>query len=194
MYKDARMWAALSAFAAGLAGLGYAYSFVVLQNPLLYSLFLMAGGKFTLFVFISLYDKLKEVEVNYARYVVLIGAVGALGAIIHGGYDLANAINPPANLNLDLPHQVDPRGLLTFGVTGAAILKASWMLLKHKGFPNALAMLGVLSGALLIVIYLARLIVLDPTNPILLYPVLAEGFLIGPLWYLWLGWVWWGKR
>jgi hypothetical protein len=50
--------------------------------------------------------------------------VAALGAAIHGGYDLANLINLPASAAAlpDLPSQVDPRGLLTFGVMGLGLL------------------------------------------------------------------------
>jgi hypothetical protein len=43
------------------------------------------------------------------------------------------------------------------------------------------------NGFKLIVIYLARLIILDPGNPILLVPVLASGFVVNPGWYVWMG-------
>jgi hypothetical protein len=42
-------------------------------------------------------------------------------------------------------------------------------------------------AVLFIVIYLARLIILDPANPILLWPVLLAGFVVQPAWYIWLG-------
>lgn len=60
---------------------------------------------------------------------------------------------------------------------------------KTKVFPQNLSYLGILSGILLMVIYLGRLIVLDPTQPILKYPILIEGFIVNPLWYLWLGYI-----
>lgn len=110
-----------------------------------------------------------------------------MGAALHGGYDLATVIHPPATPVPELPNPVDPRGLLTFGFTGVALLKLSWLMGRSQGFPRNLPVLGYLSGVLLLVIYLARLLILDPTNPLLLYPVLAEGFIVNPLWYLWLG-------
>lgn len=37
------------------------------------------------------------------------------------------------------------------------------------------------------ILYLGRLIVLDPTNPVILVPALLNGFLVNPIFYLWLG-------
>ncbi|MDP9243568.1 MAG: hypothetical protein M3O77_00615 [Chloroflexota bacterium] len=54
-----------------------------------------------------------------AFWALALGLAGALGAALHGGYDLANAINPPASDPIaNLPSPIDPRGLLTFGVSG----------------------------------------------------------------------------
>lgn len=63
----------------------------------------------------------------------------------------------------------------------------SYLMSKDKYFSKNLSFLGYVSGALLIVIYLARLTVLSPANPLLLYPILLNGFIVGPLWYLWVG-------
>lgn len=179
----------LSAYLAGVSWLLYAYFFVIARDPLLSALFLTLGGLFAVKVFIALYRMLKEADPGFALTIVVLGVAGALGTMIHGGYDLANGINPPARLNLDLPSQIDPRGLMAFGLTGLAVLKASWLMGKTKVFPQNLNLLGVLSGILLLVIYLGRLIVLDPTSPILKYPILIEGFVVNPIWYLWLGWI-----
>lgn len=180
-------YSATNATLAGLAGFLYAVSFVILKDALLSSVLLMLGGLFSIPVVVALYGHLQKIEVNFARLALLLGIVGTFGSVIHGGYDLANVINPPQALNLDLPSQIDPRGLLAFGVMGLAILKISWLMGKSKQFPKNLSMLGFLSGLLLVLIYLARLTVLSPANPILLYPVLLEGFIVNPLWYLWLG-------
>jgi hypothetical protein len=37
------------------------------------------------------------------------------------------------------------------------------------------------------VIYIGRLVVLDPEHPILLVTALATGFVVNPLWWIWLG-------
>jgi len=179
----------ISAYLAGISWLAYAYFFVIAKDPLFSALFLTLGGLFAVKVFTALYQMLKEVDEGFAVTFTVLGVAGALGTMIHGGYDLANVINPPALANIDLPSQVDPRGLLAFGITGLAVLKASSTMGKNNKFPKNLSYLGILSGILLMVIYLGRLTVLDPTNPVLLYPILVEGFLVNPIWYLWLGYI-----
>lgn len=178
----------ISAILAGIAWFLYAYYFVIAKDMLLSSLFLTLGGLFAVKVFTGLYKLLKETDEGFALTIAVLGIAGALGTMVHGGYDLANAINPPLGANLSLPSQIDPRGLMSFGITGLAILKAAWLMGKNNKFDKNLSYLGFLSGILLLVIYLGRLIVLDPTAPILKYSILIEGFLVNPLWYLWLGW------
>jgi len=56
-----------------------------------------------------------------------------------------------------------------------------------KEFPNALRSVGYVLAVLLCWIYLGRLIILDPTNLLLVAPVLLAGFIVNPLWYMWLG-------
>jgi len=178
------------AILAAVAGFLYAISFVVLKDPLLYSLFLTLLGFFAFVALVAVYDRLQKVDAAYALLALLFGLIGAAGTAIHGAYDLSNAINPPANVPagvMDLPSQVDPRGLLTFGFMGIGLLIFSWLLTRSVEFPKTLGYLGYLSAILFIVIYLARLIVLSPTNPILLVPVLLNGFIVSPLFYLWLG-------
>lgn len=187
MKKSFEEMIAITAILAGIAALGYAYFFVVAKDATMYSLFLLLLGLLSLEVFIGLYSKLKETNEDYARVAMILGVIGAVGSAVHGGYDLANAINPPAVLNADLPSQIDPRGLLAFGITGIAVVKTSWLMSKNTFFPNGLSMLGLLSGILLVIIYLARLTVLDPKNPVLAYPILIEGFIVNPIWYIWLG-------
>jgi hypothetical protein len=49
---------------------------------------------------------------------------GAAGAAVHGRYDLSNANNPlleNAAAAANLPSQIDPRGLLIFGVADLAL-------------------------------------------------------------------------
>ena len=116
----------------------------------------------------------------------MLGVAGALGSAVHGGYDLANAINPPPSVP-DLPNPVDPRGLLTFGMASLALLVVAWLIVRGGRFPRGLGYLGYVSAVLLLALYLGRLIVLDATNPVILVPALLNGFLINPLFYLWLG-------
>jgi len=182
--------AGLAAILAAVVGLLYSIAFVVLQNALLYSLCLMLGGLLSLVALVALFERLGEVDAQAAMLGLMLGAVAALGATIHGGYDLANLLNPPDALPdgvASLPSQVDPRGLLTFGVAGLAVLLAGLLMRRHPGFAAGFTALTFVLGALLIVVYLGRLIVLTPTSPLVLLPAALTGFVVNPLWYVLLG-------
>ncbi len=184
MRKD---YVSLLGILAGVSAFAYAYFFVIAKDVLFYSLSLTLLGLFALKFFIILYGRLEKINQDVARVGVILAALGAFGMLVHGGYDLANAINPSGAVNANLPSQIDPRGLLTFGLGGLGILKISYLMSKDKYFPKNLSLLGYVSGVLLVVIYLARLTVMNPANPVLLYPVLLNGFILGPAWYIWLG-------
>jgi uncharacterized membrane protein len=182
--------AGLAAILAAVAGLLYSVSFVILQNALLYSFCLMAGGLLSLVALVALFERLGEADAKAAMLGLMLGAVAALGATIHGGYDLANAINPPGALPdgvANLPSQIDPRGLLTFGIAGLSVLIAGGLMRRHPSFSRSFTALTFLLGALLIVVYLGRLIVLTPSSPLVLLPAAVTGFVVNPLWYLLLG-------
>lgn len=106
---------------------------------------------------------------------------------MHGGYEVAIALHPPASRPTDLPNPLDPRGLLTFGVAGLGLFVFSWLMTRGGAFPRPLGLLGYVSAALLVVIYLGRLIVLEATSPLILVPAALEGLIVNPLWYGWLG-------
>jgi len=180
-------FAGIAAIVAGVAGFLYSIAFVVLKDPLIYSICLLIGGLATTVVMVALYLHLRAVEPGVAQLGLLLGVVAALGSAVHAGYDLSNAINPPAATNADLPSQIDPRGLLTFGVAGLALFAFSWLMSKSSRFPSLLANLGYLLALLLVVIYLGRLIILDAKNLEVLGPAAITGFLVNPLWYILLG-------
>lgn len=119
--------------------------------------------------------------------------VGALGSAIHGGYDLANAINPPASLLTDLPNSIDPKGLLTFGVSGIGFFVISWLFRQGQAFSKGLGNLGYLLATLSAILYLGRLIGLAPSNPLIFVLALLAGFVIYPVWYVWVGVALWKK-
>jgi hypothetical protein len=58
---------------------------------------------------------------------------------------------------------------------------------QNASLPKGLAYLGYLSAALMIILYLGRLILLQATSLAIVIPALLEGFIVNPLWYVWLG-------
>lgn len=180
---------------AGIVHFLYAVAFVFISRSapetgaLLSAIFLLAGGLLSMIALNGAYQRLQTSDPAFALYTLLLTSVATLGAAIHGGYDLANLLNPPASAAAmaDLPSQIDPRGLLTFGVMGMGLLVVAWLMSRSHHFSPGLSILGYVLAALFIIIYLARLIILDPANPILLWPVLVTGFVVHPAWYIWLG-------
>ena len=59
------------------------------------AVFLMLGGLLTAPVQVALYDRLRRLDAPWALLALLFGIAGAIGAIMHAGYDLANAVHPP---------------------------------------------------------------------------------------------------
>ncbi|HKZ86056.1 MAG TPA: hypothetical protein VJ793_20670 [Anaerolineae bacterium] len=187
----------LCAILTGISGFLYSVAFIIISRnapalgDLLSALFLMLGGLLATAALVGVYNRLRETEAAFALWALLLGLVGAIGSVIHGGYDLANVINPPASPGLGLPNAIDPRGLLTFGVAGVALFVIAWLIGRGGQFPRGLGYLGYVSAVLLVFLYLGRLIVLDATSPLIVVPALLEGFLVNPIWYIWLGLVLW---
>jgi hypothetical protein len=187
----------LVSIATAIAGVGYAVSFVILKDALLSALFLLLGGVLATPVLVAVRERLRETAPVASSWAILLAIAGALGSAVHGGYDLANTMHPPAVANADLPNPVDPRGLLTFGLAGLALVVLGALIARSGALPRWLGYLACLNGALLVLLYLGRLVILDPTSLAIVIPALLTGFLLNPLWYGWLG-VWflraWGGR
>jgi hypothetical protein len=188
---DFDAWAGLAGMAAGIGGVVYSAAFlggVVLgMNPelgiLVASAALMLGGLLSTVVMVAVYRRLGG---GFAVIGLAFALMGALGALAHGGYDLANAINPPASdpiTDAGLPSPVDPRGLLTFGLAGLGLVILAALALGEGALSRPVASFGIVFGVLLIATYLGRLIILDPTSPLVAVPAALAGVLIGPFFY-----------
>src|SRR3712207_3597662 len=136
-------FAGVCAILAGISGFLYAVAFVVLQSALFSGLFLMLTGLFTTAALVAVYERLRATDASFALLALLLGVAGALGSAVHGGYDLANVINPPPSMP-DLPNPVDPRGLLTFGVAGAPPSALRGLARGGRHLPGGCGDLGVI--------------------------------------------------
>ncbi len=103
-------------------GISYSIAFLIVQSDLGSALFLTLGGILVSVVMVALYLRLKDGRGGFVLLALIWGIAGALGSTVHGAYDLANIIHPPSSLPQDLPSAIDPRGLLTFDITGDALL------------------------------------------------------------------------
>jgi hypothetical protein len=189
-----------------LAGLA---SFLVVVGAVLYSIFfiwvvegggsnvqaiwfflLMLGGLGTVPVLVALYVRLRETDAGLALTAFLLGLGAALGAVLHGSFNLGAEVSPPEPASLG---QEDvARGALRYLVLGLFFLLTAWLIQEGRTLPMGLAYLGYLGGAILIFIYIGRLFdFITPDDYVSLIPPIVYGFAVHPLWYLWLGWILW---
>ena len=164
-----------AAFARGRAGAAKPSAFL-----------LMATGLLAVPVAVGVYERLRHTDAGFALLGLAFGLLGAAGSFVHGGYDLAVLLKPGDGAPI-AASQVDPRGLLTFGASALALFVYARLILVGGLLPAALARVAVLLGVLLVVVYLGRLILLDPNRLVVKATALLSGLVVAPLWYLWLG-------
>ncbi|HEX2192656.1 MAG TPA: hypothetical protein VHH09_05640 [Acidimicrobiales bacterium] len=187
-------FAALCALLAALAGVVFTVAFaVVVQEGERWAQWvswaaLLCGGLVTIPATIALYVILSEVEPQFALIGLVLGVAGALGAAVHGAFDLAVLANPPSTPVPDVPNAIDPRGFLTFAGAGLALLGFGWVLFRGGPSYRRLAWLALLGAALLLVVYVGRLTVLNPKTNVIRIAALASGIAVLPAFYLLLGW------
>src|SRR5215210_3051910 len=139
-------FAGVCAVLAGVSGFLYAVAFVVLQDELSSALFLMLAGLLTTAALLAVYERLRQTDAAFALWALLLGIAGSLGSAVHGGYDLANALSPSGPAPTELPSPIDPRGLLTFGVSGVALFVVGWLIVRGGRFSRRVGYLAYLSA------------------------------------------------
>ena len=70
---------------------------------------------------------------------------------------------------------------------GLGLLVLSLLARRAAVLPSRLATLGAVVGVLLLIVYLGRLIILTPTNPVVAAAAGVTGLILSPAFYLWLG-------
>lgn len=191
---------AVCAVLAGAAGFGYSTAFVVYLHDgargAVYtdSLLLIIGGLLSTATFVALYGRLRKTDEGFALLGLALAVAAAYGSAMHGGYDLANLAKPPATaLASDVPSSTDPRGLATFALAGVALAIAGALIVRGSELPARLGYLAFLGAALLIFVYVGRLVILNPKSPGLHAAAVISGFIVNPAWYIWLGSTLWRR-
>jgi len=172
---------------AGVTGVGYALAFVVLKDAQLQAIFLTLAPLLSVAGLVAVFERVRTIDSGYATLALALGAFGSLAASTHGAYDLGVVLHPSATDAVkDLPFPVDPRGYATFGLTGMSLAILSFLARRTTEIPTWVGPLGLVLGLFLVVTWLGRLIVLDPTNILVLGPALVSG-LLSPIFFLLLG-------
>jgi hypothetical protein len=191
----------VAGWAATLAGIGgFVYSLAFIVGVVLAkapdigktvsSAALLVGGFLTTVVAVALFQRARPASRPGALLGLAFAFAGSIGAAIHGAYDLATVFHPPVVdvfATNDLPNPVDPRGLLTFAAAGIGLLVLVWLVRRAGQLQTWVGTLGLLVGVLLILIYLGRLIILSPTNPLVAGLAGLTGFILSPIFYVSLG-------
>jgi hypothetical protein len=151
---------------------------------------LLLGGAIAIVpVVIALYDRLRETDAAFALTALVFGILGALGGILHGGYELAALQTPSAPAYYPGPEAVT-KGVLRYGCAGLALFLFGWLIARGGRLPRPLGYVGMFGGALLVLIYFGRLFdFITPGDHVSLIPPVAYGLVVHPLLYGWLGWI-----
>jgi hypothetical protein len=150
------------------------------------AVFLLSGGLLALAVLIAVYGRLRDAEPAFALLALALGLAGGLGSAIHGAQEFALEVRKENAIDTGLS-AVDPRGFLTFAVSGLAFLLVGWLVRRGGFFPRRLGDLSLVAGFLLLLVYLGRLVIFDPDNAVLLVVAAVTGFVVNPALYAWLG-------
>jgi hypothetical protein len=192
MTRSYERFAGTCAVLAALAGIVFTVSFAVVVRDgdqwakWASAIALVAGGLLAVPVFVALNAMLRVPEAQFAQVGLVVGLAGALGAAVHGAYDVAVLANP-VEAGSELPSQIDPRGVATFAATGAALAVFGLLIVRNRRLPRLLGQVGMLAGVLLLVVYFGRLIVLDPHSNAIKPFAVAAGVLVTPAFYVLLG-------
>ena len=183
------------AIALGIGGFVYATLFAIIvadeNAPTwvsgLWLTFLLVGGLLTTVVTVALYQRLRETDDGFALWALLLGFAAAVGGLVHAAYQLIPIANPSPLLIVPAT-PADPLGILRFGIAGITLLILAVLIVRSGQFPRSLGYLAYFGGAVLVFIYLGRLFdFITPTNKITLIPPFLYGFIVHPIFYVWLG-------
>jgi hypothetical protein len=155
---------------------------------------LMVAGFASSVLMMGLAHRLEGVNSAFLNWALLIAVIAAVAAMAHGGYRLGLALHPPPIPPPDVPNQLDPRGILTFGLGGVSILAMTRVLQRLQHTPGVLSLAGYLSGVVLIAVYAGRLFIVYPKSGLIAVPAVLAGLVLLPAWYSWLGLLVWPGR
>ena len=144
---------------------------------------LTTGALLAVPVFLALYVRLRDREPQFAVLGLMSGVIASFATAMHGAFDYAGLSKPFKPDLAAVPSSVDPRGFMTFAITGLALMTFGAIALRAGGLPALVARLALVAGLLLVVVYFGRLIVLNPKSNIIKTTALASGLIVSPAFF-----------
>jgi hypothetical protein len=155
---------------------------------------LLGGSILSIPVLVAIFQRLREADEAFALTALVFGLLGALGGIMHGGYELAALETPPAAGYYPGVEAVT-KGVLRYGSAGLALALVGRLILRGGKLPRPLGYVAIFGGALLVLIYFGRLYdFITPASHTSLIPPFLYGFIVHPLFYGTVGLVLWHGR
>jgi hypothetical protein len=188
-------FAGLCSLAVAFGALAFAAIFAVIvggshQGKPFFAL-LLGGAILIVPVLVAIFQRLRETDEAFALTALVLGLLGALGGILHGGYELAALETPPTEGYYPGLESVS-KGVLRYGSAGLALVLVGWLILRGARLPRLLGYVGIFGGGLLVLIYFGRLYdFITPASHTSLIPPFLYGFIVHPIFYGTLGLVLW---
>jgi hypothetical protein len=144
---------------------------------------LLGGAVVIVPALVAIYGRVRETDQGLALTALLFGLAGALGGVLHGGYELAALQTPPPNGYYPGLEAVS-KGVLRYGCAGIGLFLVGWLVLRGARLPRVVGYLGLFGGALLVLVYFGRLYdFVTPASHTSLIPPFLYGFVVHPLFY-----------
>jgi hypothetical protein len=187
-------FAGVSGIVTGVSSLLYAAFFLLTKGQLytyLPPFFLALGGFLALPLALAVYSRVRDADPRFALYALLLSTVGNLAAAVHGVYGLALVLPKAQGGSDTLVFEPDPRGFLSFGVTGVSVLIFAWLILRSGAFPRVMGYTvgytGYVLGIALVALFLGTLLVDNAASNFILVPGGIASVIGTPVWSIGLG-------
>ena len=157
----------------------------------MFRLFYALIAFWSLFAIVAVHWTVRSQGEAWSFFAVIVGVTAAAATIVASLYPIAftrHLLRQPIDVNVPLPTAVpptDPLNAMTFGLTGLWFLIAN-LLLWRAPIPRRLALLGLVAAVALLGGFVATLMAQDALVD---YVGIAAGAVVGPVYWLWLGFV-----
>lgn len=145
----------------------------------------------SLFAIVAVHWVVRSHGEAWSFFATIVGMTAAAATLVASLYPIAftrHLLREPIDVNVPLPTAVpptDPLNTMTFGLAGIWFLVAN-LLLWRAAAPRRLALLGLIAATVLLGGFLAALMAQDALVDAV---ALAAGAVVGPVYWLWLGFI-----